>query len=71
MQGHWEFAVTLGAIIVGIFFNQRAADRVRTDLGGTFNAMFTSLKGDITMLTGKVIELTDRVSALEAKWEKH
>jgi hypothetical protein len=72
MHDNWQFALTLAAIIAGIFFNQKAADRVRTDLTGTINTMFGTLKADIAMLTGKVMELTDRVSALEVKLEdKH
>ena len=67
MHDNWQFALTLAAIIAGIFFNQRAADRVRSDL----TTLFMSLKADVTMLTGKVMELTDRVSALEVRLEKH
>jgi len=40
------------AVLVGILVNQSG---------------FNSLREDIRMLTGKVIELTDRVSHLEAK----
>jgi hypothetical protein len=66
MNNNWQFALTLAAIIAGIFFNQRAADHVRADM----TALFTTLSGRIDMLTGKVIELIDRVSALEAKITK-
>ncbi|MBT9333321.1 hypothetical protein [Paracidobacterium acidisoli] len=43
-------------ILVGILMNRQDASAIRSDLGGR-----------IDMLTGKVIELTDRVSHLEAR----
>ena len=51
------------AVLVGILVNQSGLNSLRSDTQSGFN----SLREDVRMLTGKVIELTDRVSHLEAK----
>lgn len=56
MHDNWQFGVTIAAIIAGIFFNQRAADSVRSDLTGQIN----TLSGRIDMVIGKLLELAER-----------
>jgi hypothetical protein len=57
-SNNWQFAVTLGAIVVGVFINNRKADDVRREL-----------HTDISLLTGKFIDLIDRLAKVEAKLE--
>lgn len=67
MHDNWQFAVTLGAIVFGAFFNNMKSDSVRKELRTDIDAFRKELHADINLLTGKVIELVDRLSKLEAK----
>lgn len=58
MHDNWQFAVTVGAIVIGAFVNNRKIDDVRVEL-----------HGDINLLTGKLIDLIDRLAKLEGKLE--
>ena len=68
------FFLNFAAIIAGIFFNQRAADSVRTDLNARIDgvngrmdslqtnltAQINLLSGRIDMVIGKLLELAER-----------
>ena len=41
-----------------------------TDLRNTMEARFASIETRIEILTGKMAELTDRVTRLEERWER-
>jgi hypothetical protein len=41
-----------------------------SDLRDTMNARFASFETRLEILTGKVAELTDRVTRLEERWER-
>ena len=76
MHDNWQFAVTLGAIIVGIFFNNAKLDELRKELGGVrseldgkLGNLRTEIHSDINLLTGKFIELIDRLAKIETKLE--
>jgi len=42
-----------------------------TDLKDSINIRLASLETRFEILTGKVAELTDRVTRLEERWERH
>jgi hypothetical protein len=69
MHDNWQFAVTLGAIILGAFYNNRKSDDVRKELDGKIERVHMALHSDINLLTGKFIELIDRLAKIEAKLE--
>ena len=54
MKDNWQFAVTIAAIVVGIFFNNRAADRVRSDLTAQINNVRSDLTGQLNLLSGRI-----------------
>ena len=54
------------AIIVPMLFNGALIALVNSNV----NARFNSLEQRFELLTGKVAELTDRVSRLEARYER-
>lgn len=62
------------AVLIGILLNRSDANGIRSelaavrgDLSGRIDGVRNDLSGRIDMLTGKVIELMDRVSHLEAR----
>jgi uncharacterized protein YoxC len=59
------FAVSMPtlAVLVGILVNQVQTSGISREVSG--------LRSDVQMLTGKVIELIDRVAKLEGRGETH
>jgi len=74
----WQFAVTLGVIILGAFYNNKKSDDVRKELGGKIDgvrselhaeiqSVRSELHSDMNLLTGKIMELIDRLAKVETK----
>ncbi len=62
MNETWTVAIPTVVVLVGILMNRQDSTAIRSEMG----TLRGDLGGRIDMLTGKVIELTDRVSHLEA-----
>ena len=73
VQFYIAMAMPTFAVLVGILVNLVQISGLRGEIGGVrgeiggLRAEFISLRAGQDMLTGKVIELVDRISRLEAR----
>jgi hypothetical protein len=61
MKDNWQFAVTIAAIIVGIFFNNRAADRVRSDVSTQVDKLRSDVSTQVDKLRSDLTALINGV----------